>query len=62
MRIPRIYHPEPLTSHSHIALCATSANHIGRVLRMAGAGVAIVWNGNAVFDAEITSASKQVWK
>ncbi|MGG8307197.1 hypothetical protein ACQQ2M_31615, partial [Escherichia coli] len=21
MRIPRIYHPEPLTSHSHIALC-----------------------------------------
>ncbi|HAJ7549612.1 TPA: 16S rRNA methyltransferase, partial [Escherichia coli] len=25
MRIPRIYHPEPLTSHSHIALCEDAA-------------------------------------
>ncbi|MFO6426232.1 RsmE family RNA methyltransferase [Escherichia coli] len=31
---PRIYHPEPLTSHSHIALPEDAANHIGRVLRM----------------------------
>ncbi len=40
MRIPRIYHPEPLTSHSHIALCEDAANHIGRVLRM-GPGQAL---------------------
>lgn len=37
---PRIYHPEPLTSHSHIALCEDAANHIGRVLRM-GPGQAL---------------------
>ncbi len=68
MRIPRIYHPEPLTSHSHIALCEDAANHIGRVLRMGpgqvlrmGPGQALqLFDGsNQVFDAEITSASKK---
>lgn len=34
MRIPRIYHPELLTSGTQISLCEDAANHIGRVLRM----------------------------
>ena len=58
MRIPRIYHPEPLTSHSHIALCEDAANHIGRVLRMGpGQALQLFDGSNQVFDAEITSAS-----
>ena len=60
MRIPRIYHPEPLTSHSHIALCEDAANHIGRVLRMGpGQALQLFDGSNQVFDAEITSASKK---
>ncbi len=63
MRIPRIYHPEPLTSHSHIALCEDAANHIGRVLRMGpGQALQLFDGSNQVFDAEITSASKKAWK
>lgn len=57
---PRIYHPEPLTSHSHIALCEDAANHIGRVLRMGpGQALQLFDGSNQVFDAEITSASKK---
>ncbi len=60
---PRIYHPEPLTSHSHIALCEDAANHIGRVLRMGpGQALQLFDGSNRVFDAEITSASKKAWK
>ena len=61
MRIPRIYHPEPLTSgHAHIALCEDAANHIGRVLRMGpGQALQLFDGSNQVFDAEITSASKK---
>lgn len=63
MRIPRIYHPEPLTSHSHIALCEDAANHIRRVLRMGpGQALQLFDGSNQVFDAEITSASKKAWK
>lgn len=40
MRIPRIYHPELLTSGTQISLCEDAANHIGRVLRM-GPGQAL---------------------
>lgn len=60
MRIPRIYHPELLTSGTQISLCEDAANHIGRVLRM-GAGQALqLFDGsNQVFDAEIISASKK---
>ncbi len=60
MRIPRIYHPEPLTGRSHIALCEDAANHIGRVLRMGpGQALQLFDGSNQVFDAEITSASKK---
>ncbi len=34
MRIPRIYHPEPLSPHCRVALDANAARHVGRVLRL----------------------------
>ncbi|CAB1225863.1 MULTISPECIES: 16S rRNA (uracil(1498)-N(3))-methyltransferase [Serratia] len=60
MRIPRIYHPQPLIDHAEIALSEDAANHIGRVLRM-GAGQALqLFDGsNQVFDAEITQVDKK---
>ena len=60
MRIPRIYHPEPITSGSQISLCEDAANHIGRVLRMGpGRALQLFDGSNQVFDAEITHASKK---
>ena len=60
MRIPRIYHPEPLTAGSQISLCEDAANHIGRVLRMGpGQALQLFDGSNQVFDAEITHASKK---
>ena len=57
---PRIYHPEPLTSHSHIALCEDAANHIGRVLRMGpGQALQLFDGSNQVFDAEITQRQQK---
>lgn len=60
MRIPRIYHPEPLSSHSEVALCEDAANHVGRVLRMSQGQALLLFDGsNQVFDAEITQADKK---
>lgn len=60
MRIPRIYHPELLTSGTQISLCEDAANHIGRVLRMGpGQALQLFDGSNQVFDAEIISASKK---
>lgn len=60
MRIPRIYHPEPLQVDTEIALCDDAAGHVGRVLRM-GAGQALqLFDGsNQVFNATITEAGKK---
>ena len=41
MRIPRIHHPEPITTGSQIALSDDAANHVGRVLRM-GKGLSLI--------------------
>ncbi len=60
MRIPRIYHPEPLTSHSEIALCEDAANHVGRVLRMQPGQLIQLFDGsNQVFEASITQVDKK---
>ncbi|MEL2243452.1 16S rRNA (uracil(1498)-N(3))-methyltransferase [Leclercia adecarboxylata] len=60
MRVPRIYHPEPIAAGSEIALSEEAANHVGRVLRM-GTGQAIqLFDGsNQVFDANIIRADKK---
>ncbi|MFI8417926.1 16S rRNA (uracil(1498)-N(3))-methyltransferase [Serratia sp. NPDC078593] len=60
MRIPRIYHPEPLSSHIDIALSEDAANHVGRVLRMSpGQALQLFDGSNQVFDAEITLVDKK---
>ncbi|MEY0233719.1 16S rRNA (uracil(1498)-N(3))-methyltransferase [Providencia manganoxydans] len=60
MRIPRIYHPEPLQTNTTIALDDDAANHVGRVLRMtAGQKLELFDGTNQVFSAEISEASKK---
>lgn len=60
MRIPRIYHPEPLTAQSEIALSEDAANHVGRVLRMQpGQAIQLFDGSNQVFEASITQVDKK---
>ncbi|ARD40089.1 16S rRNA (uracil(1498)-N(3))-methyltransferase [Edwardsiella ictaluri] len=60
MRIPRIYHPQPLSIPCEVSLCDEAANHVGRVLRMGpGQALQLFDGSNRVFDAEIVSADKK---
>ncbi|MBS0917552.1 MULTISPECIES: 16S rRNA (uracil(1498)-N(3))-methyltransferase [Providencia] len=60
MRIPRIYHPEPLQINTTISLGDDAANHVGRVLRMtAGQKLELFDGSNKTFSAEITEATKK---
>lgn len=60
MRIPRIYHPEPLCSGSTLTLSDEAANHVGRVLRMTpGQPLQLFDGSNQVFPAEITQVEKK---
>ncbi len=60
MRIPRIYHPQPLQAGSEIMLSDEAANHIARVLRMGQGQVLELFDGsNLVFSAEILQAGKK---
>lgn len=60
MRIPRIYHPRPLSAPEEVALSDDAANHVGRVLRMQpGNKVALFDGSNQVFSAEITQVDKK---
>ncbi|MFH8135499.1 16S rRNA (uracil(1498)-N(3))-methyltransferase [Pantoea osteomyelitidis] len=60
MRIPRIYHPEPLQPGNEIFLDDDAANHVGRVLRMTSGQRLELFDGtNLTFVAEITQADKK---
>ncbi|MCX8956956.1 16S rRNA (uracil(1498)-N(3))-methyltransferase [Erwinia psidii] len=60
MRIPRIFHPDPLTVGSDIALTEEAANHVGRVLRMnTGQALELFDGSNLTFAAEIVQADKK---
>lgn len=60
MRIPRIYHPEPLQPGSETALCDEAANHVGRVLRMVPGQFLELFDGSdRAFSAEIVQADKK---
>ncbi len=60
MRIPRIYHPELLSTGTEIYLSDDAANHVGRVLRMShGQALQLFDGSNQVFEAEITEANKK---
>lgn len=60
MRIPRIYHPQPLIDNAEIALSEDAANHVGRVLRMSASQTLQLFDGsNRVFNAEIVRVDKK---
>ncbi|EKT59389.1 16S rRNA (uracil(1498)-N(3))-methyltransferase [Providencia sneebia] len=60
MRVPRIYHPEPLKINTTISLDDDAANHVGRVLRMKSGQMLELFDGsNHVFSGEITEATKK---
>ena len=60
MRIPRIYHPFPLTVGLAIQLDEDAANHVGRVLRMqTGQALQLFDGSNNVFNAIIIQADKK---
>lgn len=60
MRIPRIYHPTPLSGLSHCILSDDAANHVGRVLRMNEGAELILFDGsNYIFNAKIQNISKK---
>lgn len=60
MRIPRIYHPQPLQANTELALTDEAANHVGRVLRMTeGQSLQLFDGSNQIFDAEIIRADKK---
>lgn len=60
MRIPRIYHPEPLTDATVCRLSDEAANHVGRVLRMqAGDRLELFDGSNHIYSATIIRADKK---
>ena len=60
MRIPRIYHPEPLTDVRFCRLSEDGANHVGRVLRMQAGELLELFDGsNHIYSARITQVSKK---
>ncbi|MFZ7175195.1 16S rRNA (uracil(1498)-N(3))-methyltransferase [[Pasteurella] aerogenes] len=61
MRIPRIYHPTPLTQQKTCQLSEDAANHVGRVLRMqTGEHLELFDGSNHIYPAVITQAGKKV--
>ncbi|WP_439258068.1 16S rRNA (uracil(1498)-N(3))-methyltransferase [Lonepinella sp. BR2271] len=60
MRIPRIYHPEPLENQTQCQLSEEAANHVGRVLRMqVGEKLELFDGSNYSYSAQITESSKK---
>lgn len=60
MRIPRIYHPAPLTVEQTLELTAEAANHVARVLRMPVAAELILFNGDGKqYSATISAIGKR---
>jgi 16S rRNA (uracil1498-N3)-methyltransferase len=63
MRIPRIFHPQPLSANSRIALDANAARHVGRVLRLAVGAELILFDGlGGEYPAHIVELDKrELW-
>ncbi|WP_127959097.1 16S rRNA (uracil(1498)-N(3))-methyltransferase [Serratia microhaemolytica] len=60
MRIPRIYHANPLSNNTEINLSDDAANHVARVLRMnVGQTVQLFDGSNQVFSAAIIGVEKK---
>ncbi len=63
MRIPRIYHPEALSTHARVALSANAARHVGRVLRlMVGDAITLFDGLGGEYPAQIVELGKrELW-
>lgn len=60
MRIPRIYHPEPLQANTTISLSDDAANHVGRVLRMVkGQALELFDGSNYIFQQKSSNHLKK---
>lgn len=60
MRIPRIYHPQPLLVAAEVILSEDAAAHVGRVLRMQpGQSINLFDGSNFQFTAVLTEVSKK---
>lgn len=60
MRVPRIYHPEPITQLGDLALSEDASGHVGRVLRMKPGQEVLLFDGsNYEFPAVISEVSKK---
>lgn len=60
MRIPRIFHPEPIETTNPVELNGDAANHVARVLRMQAGQQIILFNGDGNdYLTEITEASRK---
>lgn len=60
MRIPRIYHPDPIQVSVNTHLNADASNHLARVLRFQVGAKITLFNGDGFnYDAEIIDANKK---
>lgn len=60
MRIPRIYHPQPLINQTQCYLTEEASNHVGRVLRMqVGEQLELFDGSNHIYPAVIKQITKK---
>lgn len=60
MRIPRIYHPQPITVDQQISLTADASNHLVNVLRVSEGQPLVLFNGDDnEYPAELMVANKR---
>ncbi|WP_194757080.1 16S rRNA (uracil(1498)-N(3))-methyltransferase [Aliidiomarina indica] len=60
MRIPRIYHPEPISGQQQVTLSDDASHHVGRVLRMQPGQALELFDGSDVrYAASIVSVTKK---
>jgi 16S rRNA (uracil1498-N3)-methyltransferase len=60
MRIPRIFHPQPLIANSRITLDDNAARHVAKVLRLGpGAALILFDGGGGDYPATITDLNKR---
>lgn len=60
MRIPRIYHPDPLIVDETISLTADATNHLVNVLRLKPGHPIVLFNGDGnEYSGQIVTASKR---
>ncbi len=60
MRVPRIFHPQPLTANSQLVLDDNAARHVAKVLRLGNGAELILFDGHGgEYPATILEAGKR---